>query len=168
MPQQSISIWLLVIWLLEIDGNFLQFNMGGEVPQSYYVINCKPTPKEGMQLLDVGSRSKKKLELQIDASPSVLRWQFMTEGGDIGFRIRLTNETNQEDVEMVPLSRIESHLVMEEGEITCDVPGKCINNDFQIIDFNLLTIFDFVDIVEFENSFSFFRTKRVYYQITVE
>lgn len=55
----------------------------------------------------------------------------MTEGGDIGFRVYhvstaiQNNSSNEEIVELVPVSRIESHLVMEEGEIVCDYVGKC-------------------------------------------
>lgn len=52
----------------------------------------------------------------------------MTEGGDIGFRVyHIANSINskEEIVEMVPISRIESHLVMEEGELVCEYIGKC-------------------------------------------
>lgn len=54
-----------------------------------------------------------------------IRWEFMTEGGDIGFRIYHVNGSKEDIVEVVPVSRIESHLVMEEGEIICDYIGKC-------------------------------------------
>lgn len=47
----------------------------------------------------------------------------MTEGGDIGFQLYYKNSNGV--VELVPSSRIESHLVMEEGEIVCDQVGKC-------------------------------------------
>jgi hypothetical protein len=47
--------------------------MGGKVPRSYYVTNSKPVPKEGMQLLEIGSGSKKNLEYVIDTTNSVLR-----------------------------------------------------------------------------------------------
>lgn len=50
----------------------------------------------------------------------------MTEGGDIEFRIyHVTISEKEEIIEVVPVSRIESHLVMEEGEIICDYTGKC-------------------------------------------
>ncbi|EFX85375.1 hypothetical protein DAPPUDRAFT_314193 [Daphnia pulex] len=122
-----------------------KLNMGGEVPHSYYVSNSKPVPKEGMQSLEIGSGSKKNLEFEIGATNSVLRWEFMTEGGDIGFRIYHVAGSKQDIVEVVPVSRIESHLVMEEGEIICDYIGKYV--------------------VEFENSFSFFKSKKVYYNV---
>jgi hypothetical protein len=48
----------------------------------------------------------------------------MTEGGDIGFRVYYKS-AEEGIVDLVPLSRIESHLVMEEGEYICENPGKC-------------------------------------------
>lgn len=53
-----------------------QFNMGGEVPQSYYVCNSKPSPRDGMQSLEIGSRSKKKLEFDVQVIQSVLRYVY--------------------------------------------------------------------------------------------
>lgn len=125
-----------------------KFNMGGPVPRSYYVSNSKPVPKEGMLNLEIGSGSKKQLEFDVASISSVLRWEFMTEGGDIEFRIyHVTISEKEEIIEVVPVSRIESHLVMEEGEIICDYTGKYV--------------------VEFENGFSFFRSKKVHYHIEV-
>lgn len=49
----------------------------------------------------------------------------MTEGGDIGFKVYHVPENSKDVIELVPISRIESHLVMEEGEIICDYIGKC-------------------------------------------
>ena len=52
-----------------------------------------------------------------------IRWEFMTEGGDIKFRVYRKNSKVINDV--VPISQVESHLITEEGEITCDEPGQC-------------------------------------------
>lgn len=49
----------------------------------------------------------------------------MTEGGDIGFRVYCKNK-EEGTVELVPFDRIESHLVMEEGELICSSAGKCM------------------------------------------
>jgi hypothetical protein len=48
----------------------------------------------------------------------------MTEGGDIGFRVYYKSD-EEGIVDLVPLSKIESHLVTEEGEFICYNPGKC-------------------------------------------
>lgn len=48
----------------------------------------------------------------------------MTEGGDIGFRVYY--KSAEEGIEdLVPFSRIESHLVTEEGQLICSKTGKC-------------------------------------------
>jgi len=48
----------------------------------------------------------------------------MTEGGDLRYRIFYKSyEGVIED--LVPLDRVESHLVMEDGVIICELPGKC-------------------------------------------
>ena len=54
----------------------------------------------------------------------IFRWEFMTEGGDIGFRVYFKS-VDEGTVDLVPLSRIESHLVTEEGELICINPGEC-------------------------------------------
>jgi hypothetical protein len=48
----------------------------------------------------------------------------MTEGGDIGFRVYYKS-AEEGTVDLVAFSRIESHLVTEEGELICTKPGKC-------------------------------------------
>lgn len=48
----------------------------------------------------------------------------MTEGGDISYRVYTKNNKNNSD-DLVPHCRVDSHLVMEEGQISCDQPGKC-------------------------------------------
>ena len=53
-----------------------------------------------------------------------IRWEFMTEGGDIRFRVYSKNSKGSTN-DFVPLSRVDSHLAMEEGYLTCEEPGKC-------------------------------------------
>lgn len=47
----------------------------------------------------------------------------MTLGGDIGFHIYC--QSTEGKIDLVPLSRVESHRSMEEGWISCNHPGKC-------------------------------------------
>ncbi len=48
----------------------------------------------------------------------------MTEGGDIGFRVYYKDSEGVAE-DLVPFARIESHLVIEEGEFVCNRAGKC-------------------------------------------
>lgn len=57
------------------------------------------------------------------------RWQFVTEDGDIGFHI-LFIKSSGDEMPMIARDRIESHELMEEGEIACIYSGICNNNLF--------------------------------------
>jgi len=48
----------------------------------------------------------------------------MSEGGDIAFRVSFKGIDN-DVVDLVPLERIESHLVMEEGQVLLEAVGIC-------------------------------------------
>ena len=90
----------------------------------------------------------------------------MTEGGDIGFRIYYKD--SQGSIDLIPLARLDSHLVMEEGDILCESAGKCesirLNAMFIIrIEWILCSI----DTVEFDNTFSYLKPKKLRYHITV-
>ena len=52
------------------------------------------------------------------------RWEFMTEGGDIKFGV-YSKDSKGSTFDFVPPSRVDSHLGMEDGQITCEEPGKC-------------------------------------------
>lgn len=126
-----------------------KFNMGAEVPYSYYMSNSAPVAKDYMETLNLiaGVGGWKKLKYKVDVENSILRWEFMTEGGDIGFRVYYKSpEEGSED--LVPFSRIESHLVTEEGEIICTRTGKYV--------------------IMFDNTFSILRPKKLRYYIVVD
>ena len=54
------------------------------------------------------------------------RWEFLTEGGDVGFHVYFHRYDQENDIlDLVAPDRIPSHLVIEEGQIICDSPGKC-------------------------------------------
>ena len=54
------------------------------------------------------------------------RWQFVTNGTDIGFSVRLKGDK----VEKAPAAeRVNSHLVPEEDTMQCEQPGTCESAD---------------------------------------
>ncbi|KAK4004693.1 hypothetical protein OUZ56_006421 [Daphnia magna] len=124
-------------------------NLGGEVPRSFYLRKNPPVAKDNMETLSIsaGVGGKKKLECNVDVIQSTIRWEFMTEGGDISYRVYTKNNKNNSD-DLVPHCRVDSHLVMEEGQISCDQPGKYV--------------------FEFDNSYSYLRKKKLRYHIVVE
>ncbi len=50
----------------------------------------------------------------------------MTEGGDLAYRVYKKDLETKTSELIIPHSRVESNLYMEEGEIVCDTIGKCI------------------------------------------
>ncbi|XP_046633880.1 SEC14-like protein 2 isoform X4 [Daphnia pulicaria] len=123
-------------------------SLGGEVPQSYYMEATKPYPKSYMTTLTVPNFGKRKLEFKITQANSMLRWEFMTEEGDISFRLYYVKSKGGKKFDVVNMERVESHLMMEEGEIVCTQPV--------------------LYIVEFDNSYSYLRSKNIWYRITVD
>ena len=106
--------------------------MAGEVPREFYLSNSCPRPREGMATMVIiaGAGGKKKLKFKVDVAHSILRWEFLTEGGDIAFRVYFKGQSKFSasivTVELIPLDRVQSDLITEEGQITCDQPGKCL------------------------------------------
>jgi len=123
-----------------------KFNMGGPVPKEYYLINNAPTPKKYMQALNIMAGGKKKLKFKVDQGNSTLSWEFLSEGGDVDFRVYYKN-TDGIANDLIPRNRVQSHLFMEEGEIICDLPGEYV--------------------FEFDNSFSYLRSKKMRYFVAV-
>lgn len=54
----------------------------------------------------------------------ILRWEFRTEDFDIGFGVSRKVKKGEEEV-LVPLQRVNSQLVTEEGCLVCTEPGTC-------------------------------------------
>jgi len=124
-----------------------KFNMGGPVPKSYYLTTSAPFPKKYMETLNVIAGGKKKLKFKVDDVNSILRWEFLSEGGDISYRVYCKNSA-EGLIDLVPLDRVDSHLMIEEGQITCSIPGKYV--------------------IEFDNSFSYLRSKKVRFFAAIE
>ena len=167
--------------------------MGGLVPHSYYFNNRPKLNNANKKRLKVPNGSKEQLEFQVKAPGStlrylpathkeidrliqffylwfvIIRWEFYSEGGDIGFAIYQSNERK-----VVSKGRIDCHIVAEEGQISTE-PGQC-NVSFHF-HFRLHSIYSLrcwhcsfllSDIVEFNNIFSFVRSKIIWYAISVD
>ena len=51
------------------------------------------------------------------------RWEFKTDGYDIGFGV--FRQDGGEKVAVLPVERVNSHMVPEDGSYSCDVSGTC-------------------------------------------
>lgn len=131
------------------DGNpmcLTKISMGGQVPKTYYLERKQSVPGDQMisDLIPAGKR--KMIEITIDEAKSFLRWEFVTEDGDINFQLVYMRE-NGEEMLILPRDRYESHQLLEKGEIVCIYCGRYI--------------------MEFDNSYSYFRSKKLWYNIDV-
>lgn len=50
-------------------------------------------------------------------------WKFMSVSGNIAYRIY--RKKGAEELLVVPLEKVDCHLLMEEGHLICEQTGKC-------------------------------------------
>ncbi|XP_055017784.1 SEC14-like protein 2 isoform X2 [Boleophthalmus pectinirostris] len=124
-------------------------NHVGPVPRSYYVRDHVKVEYE--QSLSVSRRSTRQLDYDILLPGCVLRWQFCSDSGDIGFGVFLKSQKADRQKasqmrEVVVSQRYNAHLVPEDGSLTCEVPG--------------------VYVLRFDNTYSLLQPKTI--RLTVE
>ncbi|GFR58752.1 SEC14-like protein 2 [Elysia marginata] len=120
-------------------------NQGGEVPEKYYMNTEDESCCQHMTQVNVARGDQLSIDTQVKEPGSVLRWEFKTDGYDIGFGV--FRQDGGEKVAVVPVERVNSHMVPEDGSYTCDLPGT-----YWIV---------------FDNSFSWARGKQLFYAIEV-
>ncbi|XP_060563024.1 retinal-binding protein-like isoform X2 [Ruditapes philippinarum] len=128
--------------LTDPDGNkrcVTMINQGGEVPEKYF-LDIKEL-YEHMKTATITRGDKLELEYQIDKPDSILRWEFKTEDYDIGFGVNFRK--NGVTSVILPMKRVNSQHVAEDGSITCKETGTYL--------------------LYFDNSFSWTRSKNIYY-----
>uniref|UniRef100_A0A3Q3WTA7 Uncharacterized protein n=1 Tax=Mola mola TaxID=94237 RepID=A0A3Q3WTA7_MOLML len=123
---------------------------GGTVPKLYYVQDSVKVQYDSSVTISRGSIFQ--LEYDIQAPSSLLRWQFASDGADIGFGVyrRTKQGSGQKVAEMLqvlPSERYNAHLVPEDSCLTCPEPG--------------------VYVLCFDNSYSILQSKRVSYKVEV-
>uniref|UniRef100_A0A3P8NZH8 GOLD domain-containing protein n=1 Tax=Astatotilapia calliptera TaxID=8154 RepID=A0A3P8NZH8_ASTCA len=104
------------------------------------------------QSVTISRVSSEQLDFEILFPGCVLRWQFASDGGDIGFGVFQKAKKGEwkkaaEMEEIVPSQRYNAHLVPEDGSLTCERPG--------------------VYVLRFDNTYSIFQAKRISYSVEV-
>jgi len=89
----------------------------------------------------VKARDKVHLEFDVSEEGSILAWRFKSEGHDIMFGIF------HEEVEVFPVTRVDSHKEIQSGELACLGLGKYT--------------------VVFDNTYSYTKGKQVHQRIEV-
>nr|XP_022342462.1 SEC14-like protein 2 isoform X1 [Crassostrea virginica] len=128
-----------------------QIGQGGEIPRSYYKQQMSAEDIDNAVCATVGRGSSLQVECEVDVKNSAIRWQFSSEGYDIGFGVyRRTSEERQKASQMeevMKTQRVNSHLVPEDGSITCTDVG--------------------LYILRFDNTYSWARAKKIHYLVEV-
>ncbi|KAK7499112.1 hypothetical protein BaRGS_00009659 [Batillaria attramentaria] len=116
---------------------------GGPVPREYFLQNRDSDDQ--LETATVSRGEKLCLQFEVTKPGSVLRWEFKTDDFDIGFGVFLKTDKGREAV--YPVERVNSHMVPEDGSVTCQQTGT-----YEVV---------------FDNSFSWARGKRVQYMVEV-
>uniref|UniRef100_A0A8C5ZLC3 SEC14 like lipid binding 3 n=1 Tax=Marmota marmota marmota TaxID=9994 RepID=A0A8C5ZLC3_MARMA len=111
------------------DGNpkcLTKINYGGEIPKSMYVRDQVKTQYEHSVQISRGSSHQ--VEYEILFPGCVLRWQFSSDGADIGFGVFLKTKMGErqkagEMTEVLTSQRYNAHMVPEDGSLTCSEAG---------------------------------------------
>ncbi|XP_010602085.1 SEC14-like protein 2 [Fukomys damarensis] len=127
-----------------------KINYGGDIPKKYYVRDQVKQQYE--HSVQIARGSSHQVEYEILFPGCVLRWQFMSEGADVGFGIFLKTKMGErqragEMTEVLPSQRYNSHLVPEDGTLTCSDPG--------------------IYVLRFDNTYSFIHAKKVSFTVEV-
>uniref|UniRef100_A0A8D2QR55 SEC14-like protein 2 n=1 Tax=Zosterops lateralis melanops TaxID=1220523 RepID=A0A8D2QR55_ZOSLA len=127
-----------------------KINYGGDVPQHYYVRDQLAQKYEHSVVVNRGSSHQ--VEYEILFPGCVLRWQFRSEGADIGFGVYLKTKVGERQragdmTEVLPSQRYNAHMVPEDGSLTCSTPG--------------------IYVLRFDNTYSFLHSKKVSYSVEV-
>uniref|UniRef100_G3TM50 SEC14 like lipid binding 2 n=1 Tax=Loxodonta africana TaxID=9785 RepID=G3TM50_LOXAF len=102
--------------------------------------------------LIIARGSSHQVEYEILFPGCVLRWQFASDGADIGFGIFLKTKMGErqragEMTEVLSNQRYNAHMVPEDGTLTCSDPG--------------------IYVLRFDNTYSFIHAKKVSFTVEV-
>ncbi|XP_026995488.1 SEC14-like protein 2 isoform X1 [Tachysurus fulvidraco] len=123
---------------------------GGVVPKSYYIKDSVDVQYE--KCITISRGSDHHLECEALVPNCLLRWQFASDGSDIGFGIYMKTKTGvkqkiTEMQEVLPTTRYNAHLVPEDGSYTCEEPG--------------------IYVLRFDNTYSLLQSKKISFTVDV-
>nr|UXK97102.1 retinal-binding protein [Haliotis fulgens] len=114
------------VLLEHIDADQLPVFLGGAMKGKDgdpYCSELSLTNTDNMETTTIPRGDKIILKYEVDTPGSILRWEFKTEGFDISFGVFLLREGAK--IPILPLERVNSHMVPEDGSCTCEEAGTC-------------------------------------------
>ncbi|XP_003384214.1 PREDICTED: SEC14-like protein 2 [Amphimedon queenslandica] len=107
--------------------------------------------KDDMETVTVGRGSFHQIEIDVDTKGTLIRWEYLSVGYDIGFGLffkrndKKRRSRSNEVTTIIPSKRSESHVIPETGFHECEHEG--------------------IYILKFDNTYSWTRTKEVRYSV---
>ncbi|GIY47310.1 retinal-binding protein [Caerostris darwini] len=137
------------------DGNPLCKTLvmqGGKVDEKYYIHKTKvplANSSDQVKKIVLARASFSEIELEVGEDGSLIEWEFETKTRDIGFGLFYKEMVNGEEkiTELVPLLRIDTEDYSETGVYKCEKAGTYV--------------------MLFDNSYSWIRSKEIYYRIKI-
>ncbi|XP_023213630.1 retinal-binding protein-like, partial [Centruroides sculpturatus] len=121
---------------------------GGIVPKSYYLQESQSfTNENDVETLEIGLKSSATVDIYISESDAILQWEFKTENHDIGFGLFYKSNEHMHQEELIPIDRVNCHLVPETGSWFCENEG--------------------IYMLKFDNTFSLLRSKKIRYRTEI-
>ncbi|XP_077987784.1 SEC14-like protein 2 [Glandiceps talaboti] len=96
--------------------------LGGEVPKSYYSQEIICPEEKNLVEVSVKYGSKQDVNLDVEFPGSIIRWVFKSDDS-MQFGVFYKNNNDNEEV-VIPLEKHNSHLVFEDGSLSCEKTGK--------------------------------------------
>jgi len=96
------------------------------VPETYYLDDGATT--KSMDKVTVSPGNDLKIECEVASPGSVLSWSFKTDDKDIGFGVRHKSANDDKEREVLPTTRVDSHLMEQDGSLVCEQAGKFSTN----------------------------------------
>ncbi|CAH1802359.1 unnamed protein product [Owenia fusiformis] len=118
---------------------------GGQVPEKYFLKDLSMT--DTMETALVPNGEKLQIVKFVTEPNSILRWEFLTEDFDVGFGVNYIPEKGNKVKPVVPIKRVNCHMVPEDGSVECKLPGP-----YKVV---------------FDNTFSWTRSKTIFYHVEV-
>lgn len=127
---------------------------GGKVDPSYYTLQGDGVSEhKDLKSKVIAKKGTFKIECEVDKPGSTIGYTFKTESHDIAFGITFQPIKHKIDVpddtpvDLIPIERVNCHLIAEDGNLICLNKGK----------YTLI----------FDNSFSWYRSKKILFNVQV-
>lgn len=125
-------------------------NYGEMIPKSRYFKKDKNSQKfpeeEGVEKISLDKRAFHLVEIPVEKVGTKLQWEFESTHNDVGVGL-YKRKTEQELQEILPIERVNCHLVPESCVYVCEDSGTYI--------------------LKFDNTYSWFSQKKIFYRITI-